>query len=85
MKYKEDRRKIFDAKSKLIIVVSLLLSFMILMLSVWQSGLSRTNHYELLSAQKKLNDLDNEERNLVAFISEMENTQKATVVYKAGI
>lgn len=85
MKYKEDRRKFFDAKSKLIIVVSLLLSFMILMLSVWQSGLSRTNYYELLSAQKKLNDLDDEERNLVAFISEKENTQNVTVVYKAEI
>ncbi len=86
MKFRENERKSFDFKAKALIILSILISFFAIMLPIWQKGLSRQTHYEFLLSKQKLEKLDEEERNLLAYISSKEETSEvASTNLKAGI
>ena len=74
MKYNENITKKMDLKAKIIIVASIFISFFVILLPIWQKGLTRQTHYEILLAETKLERMEEEERNLVAYILEKESS-----------
>ena len=86
MKYRETGRTDFDTRAKIIIFASILISFFVILIPVWQKGLTRSTHYEILLSEKKLESLEEEERNLIASILEADNEVKTfSEVIVAGI
>lgn len=69
MKYREDERHQLDMRAKAIIFASIIVSFLVALVPVWQKGMTRTNHYELILAEEKLEKMEEEEKSLIAFIS----------------
>lgn len=70
MKYSENTRGKLDIKAKIIIIASIIISFFVIMVPVWQKGITRSSHYEILLSEEKMERIEEEERNLIAFILE---------------
>ncbi len=70
MKYRENIRKKMDFKAKAIIIASLIVCFFVILVPVWQKGVTRKDQYSLIFARERLERIEEEERNLVAFILE---------------
>ena len=73
MKYRENIRNKMDLKAKVIIVLSLVVCFFVILVPIWQKGVTRKNHYDLLIAEDRLESMEEEERSLVAYILEKGN------------
>lgn len=76
MKYREDERRELDLRAKIIIFVSIIVAFFVALVPVWQKGVTRQNHYELLLAEEKLEKMEEEERNLMAYILQNDSADK---------
>lgn len=86
MKYRETTREAFDMKAKIIIIASIIISFFVILIPVWQKGLTRSTHYEILLSEEKLEKLENEERSLVASILEKnDGAREYSEVIVAGV
>lgn len=68
MKYRENIRSKMDIKAKFIIIASIIISFFVILLPLWQKGITRSNQYSILVAKEKLERLEEEEKSLVAYI-----------------
>ena len=68
MKYRENERRELDLRAKVIIIASIIVSFFVALVPVWQKGVTRQNHYELIIAKEKLERMEEEEKNLMAYI-----------------
>lgn len=78
MKYSENITEKMDLKAKIIIVASIFIAFFVILLPIWQKGLTREAHYEILIAETKLERMEEEERNLVAYILEKETSEEGS-------
>lgn len=76
MKYREDERRELDLRAKIIIFASIIVAFFVALVPVWQKGVTRQNHYELLLAEEKLEKMEEEERNLMAYILQNDSADK---------
>ena len=76
MKYRENERTQLDLRAKIIIIASIIVSFFVALVPVWQKGVTRKSHYELVLAQEKLEKMEEEERNLIAYIALRGNGEK---------
>ncbi len=76
MKYREDERTRLDLRAKIIIIASIIVSFFVALVPVWQKGITRQNHYELILAKQKLSRMEEEEKNLIAYIAENETIER---------
>lgn len=70
MKYREDTRAKMDIRAKIFVIASIIISFFVILIPVWQKGITRSSHYEILLSQEKIERMEEEERNLIAFILE---------------
>lgn len=52
MKYRENERRELDLRAKVIIIASIIVSFFVALVPVWQKGVTRQNHYELIIAKE---------------------------------
>ncbi len=68
MKYRENIRTKMDIRAKIIIIASIIISFFVILLPVWQKGITRSNQYSILLAKEKFEKLEEEEKSLVAYI-----------------
>ncbi len=73
MKYRENIRSKMDIRAKIIIIASIIISFFVILLPLWQKGITRSNQYSILIAKERLEKLEEEEKSLVAYILD-ENT-----------
>lgn len=71
MKYRDNTFRM-DIKAKAVILASIFLAFFVILLPIWQKGLTRQTHYEILLAESRLETMEEEERTLVAYILERE-------------
>ncbi len=86
MKYRENERRELDLRAKVIIIASIIVSFFVALVPVWQKGVTRQNHYELIIAKEKLERMEEEEKNLMAYILQDETADgEKTTTYIAGI
>ncbi len=86
MKYRENERRELDLRAKVIIVASIIVSFFVALVPVWQKGVTRQNHYELIIAKEKLERMEEEEKNLMAYILQDETTDgEKTTEFIAGV
>lgn len=86
MKYRENERRELDLRAKVIIIASIIVSFFVALVPVWQKGVTRQNHYELIIAKEKLDRMEEEEKNLMAYILQDETADgEKTTTYIAGI
>ncbi len=86
MKYRENERRELDLRAKVIIVASIIVSFFVALVPVWQKGVTRQNHYELVIAKEKLERMEEEEKNLMAYILQDETTDgEKTTEFIAGV
>lgn len=68
MKYRENIRSKMDIRAKIIIIASIIISFFVILLPLWQKGITRSNQYSILIAKERLEKLEEEEKSLVAYI-----------------
>lgn len=68
MKYRENIRTKMDIRAKIIIIASIIISFFVILLPLWQKGITRSNQYSILIAKERLEKLEEEEKSLVAYI-----------------
>lgn len=85
MKYRENTRNRMDLRAKVIIVLSLIVAFFVILVPIWQKGVTRRNHYELLIAEGRLESMEEEERSLIAYILEKGNDTAAVREAVAGV
>lgn len=86
MKYRENERRELDLRAKVIIIASIIVSFFVALVPVWQKGVTRQNHYELIIAREKLERMEEEEKNLMAYILQDETTDgENTTTFIAGV
>ncbi len=76
MKYREDERRELDLRAKIIIFASIIVAFFVALVPVWRKGVTRQNHYELLLAEEKLEKMEEEERNLMAYILQNDSADR---------
>ena len=65
MKYREDVRHIMDRRAKGIIILGILLSFLVVMIPLWQKGSTATISMKTVKAEEKIQNLEKEERALL--------------------
>ena len=85
MKYRENTRNRMDMRAKVIIILSLIVCFFVILVPIWQKGVTRKNHYELLIAEDRLESMEEEERSLVAYILEKGNDTAVVREAVAGV
>ena len=85
MKYRENTRNRMDMRAKVIIILSLIVCFFVILVPIWQKGVTRKNHYELLIAEDRLESMEEEERSLVAYILEKGSDTEAVREAVAGV
>lgn len=86
MKYRENERRELDLRAKVIIIASIIVSFFVALVPVWQKGVTRQNHYELIIAKEKLERMEEEEKNLMAYILQDETADgENTTTFIAGV
>ena len=71
MKYKENVRHQLDRRAKIIIILGIFLSFLVIMIPLWQKGSSRVLERRTVAAEERLDELQGEERLLLSSISEV--------------
>lgn len=74
MKYSENSRAKLDTKAKILIIASIIISFFVILIPVWQKGITRSSHYDILLSEEKIERMEEEERNLIAFILEKDRS-----------
>lgn len=79
MKYSENSRAKLDTKAKILIIASIIISFFVILIPVWQKGITRSSHYDILLSEEKIERMEEEERNLIAFILEKDRSAEAEV------
>lgn len=85
MKYRENIRTKMDIRAKIIIIASILISFFVILLPVWQKGITRSNQYSILVAKEKLERLEEEEKSLVAYILDEKSSDNEVELRLAGV
>ncbi len=85
MKYRENTRNRMDLRAKVIIILSLIVCFFVILVPIWQKGVTRKNHYELLIAEDRLESMEEEERSLAAYILEKGNYTASVHEAVAGV
>ena len=72
MKYREDVRHIMDRRAKGIIILGIILSFLVVMIPLWQKGSTATISMKTVKAEEKIQNLEKEERALLTRMSTVE-------------
>ena len=73
MKYRENVRHELDRRAKVIIILGIVLSFLVIMVPLWQKGSAATINMKTMRAEEKLDILENEERVLLSSLSTVED------------
>ena len=74
MKYKENVRHQLDRRAKIIIILGIFLSFIVIMIPLWQRGSALSLSLRSAKAEKRIEALDKEERTILSSLSEVEGT-----------
>ena len=72
MKYKENLRHELDKRAKVIIILGIILSFLVLMVPLWQKGIRETMNMKTIKAEERIESLEKEERTLLSNLSTLE-------------
>lgn len=85
MKYRENIRSKMDIRAKIIIIASIIISFFVILLPLWQKGITRSNQYSILIAKERLEKLEEEEKSLVAYILDENGIVDGSELKVAGV
>ena len=72
MMYREDVSHIMDRRAKGIIILGIILSFLVVMIPLWQKGSTATISMKTVKAEEKIQNLEKEERALLTRMSTVE-------------
>ena len=73
MKYRENVRHELDRRAKVIIILGIVLSFLVIMVPLWQKGSADTISMKTMKAEERLDGLEKEERVLLSSLSTVED------------
>ena len=66
MKYRENVRHELDRRAKVIIILGIVVSFLVIMVPLWQKGSAATISMKMMKAEERLDRLEKEERVLLS-------------------
>ena len=72
MKYRESVRHELDRRAKVIIILGIVLSFLVIMIPLWQKGSAATISMKTIKAEERIESLEKEERTLLSSLSRVE-------------
>ena len=73
MKYRENVRHELDRRAKVIIILGIVVSFLVIMVPLWQKGAAATISMNTMKAEERLDGLEKEERVLLSSLSTVED------------
>ena len=73
MKYRENVRHELDRRAKVIIILGIVVSFLVIMVPLWQKGSAATISMKMMKAEERLDRLEKEERVLLSSLSTVED------------
>ena len=73
MKDRENVRHELDRRDKVIIILGIVVSFLVIMVPLWQKGSAATISMKMMKAEERLDRLEKEERVLLSSLSTVED------------